>query len=170
MKIRTLAALLGCALVVGGLLAGSAAAKGNAEAQIRALEDQFTKAVSAKDVNAIMALYVPGNELFVFDVIPPRQYVGWDAYKKDWQDFLGSVQGPIKTEQNDLQITSDGGDLAYSHSIQHVTGTSNGKPFDLALRFTHVYRKMNGKWMIIHEHASVPVDLDSGKPDLMSKP
>jgi ketosteroid isomerase-like protein len=170
MKLCSVAALLICALVVGGVLVGSAGAKDNADAQIRALEDQFTRSINAKDVNAIMALYVPSNELFVFDVIPPRQYVGWDAYKKDWQDFLGSVQGPIKTELSALQITSDGGDLAYSHSIQHVTGTSNNKPFDLVLRFTHVYRKINGKWLIVHEHASVPVDLDTNKPDLLSKP
>jgi ketosteroid isomerase-like protein len=170
MKFRTVAALLACALAVGYFSVFSAVAKGNAEAQIRALEDKFTKAINAKDVNGIMALYVPGNELFVFDVIPPRQYVGWDAYKKDWTDFLGSVQGPMKTEQSDLQITSDGGDLAYSHSIQHIAGTSNGKPFEAFLRFTHVYRKTNGKWMIVHEHVSVPVDFDTGKPDFLSKP
>jgi hypothetical protein len=26
------------------------------------------------------------------------------------------------------------------------------------------------RWVIIHEHVSVPVDLDTGKPDLTSKP
>jgi len=28
-------------------------------------------------------------------VIPPRQYVGFDAYKKDWQDFFALFPGPV---------------------------------------------------------------------------
>ena len=33
-----------------------------------------------------------------------------------------------------------------------------------------VYRKIGGKWFIVQEHVSVPVDLETMKPDLMSKP
>jgi hypothetical protein len=29
---------------------------------------------------------------------------------------------------------------------------------------------VNGNWMIVQEHISVPVDLDTGKPDLTSAP
>ena len=32
------------------------------------------------------------------------------------------------------------------------------------------YRKINDKWPITHEHVSAPVDLDTGKADLTSKP
>jgi len=49
------------------------------ETQIRALEDSFAAAVRAKDVDAIMKVYVPDDSLFVFDVTPPRQYVGATA-------------------------------------------------------------------------------------------
>ena len=49
------------------------------EASIRALESRFVAAVNAKDVNAIMKAYVPDESLFVFDVVPPRQYVGAKA-------------------------------------------------------------------------------------------
>jgi ketosteroid isomerase-like protein len=58
------------------------------EAKIRALENQFAAAVNAKDVDAIMKAYVPDETLLVFDVVPPRQYVGAKAYRKDWEDFL----------------------------------------------------------------------------------
>jgi hypothetical protein len=33
-----------------------------------------------------------------------------------------------------------------------------------------VYRRIHGEWLIVQEHVSVPVDLATGKPDLMSKP
>ena len=61
--------------------------------------------------------------------------------------------------------------LSYSHSIQRVSGTeTKGWPIDLTVRLTDVYRKINGNWLIVHEHVSVPVDLNTNKPDLASKP
>ena len=140
------------------------------EASIKALEKRFVDAVNVKDVDGIMKGYVPNESLFVFDVIPPRQYVGAKAYAKDWTDFFGFFKGPVKFELTDLSVTADG-TIGYRHSIQRVTGTSvKDQPVDLVVRVTDVYRKINGNWLIVHEHVSVPVDLDTGKPDLSSKP
>ncbi len=142
------------------------------EQQIRALEDQFTAAFNAKDLDAIMKVYMPGDDLFVFDVGVPRQHVGWEDYKKDWQDFLGMMPGPIKFDISDLSVTTDG-QIGYGHSIQHVSWTGkDGKPMDMTVRLTDVYRKIDGKWLIVQEHVSVPIDFSAGKPvaDMMSKP
>jgi len=162
----TVALILGVALSV----LPAAAQPTSDEAKIRALEAQFAAAFNAKDADAIMKVYVPNESLVVFDVVPPRQYVGANAYRKDWQDFFAHVKGPLKFEISDLGITTDGR-LGYSHSIQRVSGTdSKGQPIDLTVRVTDVYRKIRGNWVIVHEHVSVPVDLDTGKPDLSSKP
>jgi uncharacterized protein (TIGR02246 family) len=162
----TVALMMGAALWV--LPAAAQPAKD--EAKIRALEGQFAAAFNAKDVDAIMKVYVPDESLVVFDVVPPRQYVGAKAYRKDWQDFFASVKGPLKFEISDLSVTA-AGPLGYGHSIQRISGTdSKGQPMDLTVRVTDVYRKIKGNWLIVHEHVSVPVDLDTGKPDLSSKP
>ena len=162
----TIALIAGLALS----LPTAAAAPATEEAKIRALEAQFAAAFNAKDADAIMKVYVPNESLVVFDVVPPRQYVGANAYRRDWQDFFAHVKGPLKFEISDLGVTTDGR-LGYSHSIQRVSGTdSKGQPIDLTVRVTDVYRKINGNWLIVHEHVSVPVDLDTGKPDLASKP
>jgi len=143
--------------------------KADAREDIKALEDRFIAAVKAKDLDAIMKVYVPDQTLFVFDVEPPRQYVGAAAYRKDWQAFLDSFNDAITFELTDLDVTTDD-NLAYSHSIQRVAGTDKqGKKLDLTVRVTDVYKKINGNWLVIHEHVSVPVDLDTGKPDLTSK-
>jgi hypothetical protein len=53
----------------------------------------------------------------------------------------------------------------------HLTGKGkDGNPMDATMRITDVLRKSSGKWLIVHEHVSVPVDLASGKADLSSKP
>jgi ketosteroid isomerase-like protein len=64
-----------------------------------------------------------------------------------------------------------GDTVAFSRGLQHVTGTfKNGKKFDSWTRFTECYRKSKGHWLAIHDHISVPVDLDSGKALLDLKP
>lgn len=57
-----------------------------------------------------------------------------DKNERPWQGFLGMFNGPINVAVNDLMINSDG-EIAYSCSVQHVTGTTNeGKPFDSTFR------------------------------------
>ena len=156
--------------VASTLLAIPARADSADEREIRDLEANYSKAVNAKDLDNIMKTYVPDESLFVFDAVPPRQYVGAAAYRKDWQEFLGFFNGPVKFSISDLAISTNG-DLGYSHSIQSVTGTdSKGQSIALNLRVTDIYRKTGGKWLIVHEHISVPVDLETQKPDLQSRP
>lgn len=115
-----------------------------------------------------MSVYSP--DVFVFDVIPPRQYVGAAAYREDWKTFLAEYSGPIRFEITDLAVSSEGS-VGYGHSIQHVSGTDpQGKPVDITVRVTDVYRKRGARWRIVLEHVSVPVDLTSGNADLTSKP
>src|SRR5216684_6654257 len=97
---RSKALLAGFALLA--MLALGKPAWADARAEIQALEDRFIAAVKAKDVDAIMKVYVPDQTLFVFDVTPPRQYVGAAAYRKDWEEFLNDLDGPVKFEITDL--------------------------------------------------------------------
>jgi len=159
-------------LAVVALCSAPRAASANKDEQeIRALEDRFATAFRAKDVDAIMKGYAPGAELFVFDVTPPRQRIGFDDYKKDWQAFFSAFPGAVdKFEVQDLSIVTDG-KLAYSHSIQPAIVTAkDGSKFSLTVRVTDCYRKVNGQWLITQEHVSIPVDLEGGKPDFLSKP
>ena len=141
------------------------------EDAIRVLEQHWQNAFKAKDAPGIMKFYEPGAKLVVFDVVPPRQYIGYEAYQKDWQDLFAMFDGPVTFQMSDLDIITNGSDLAYSHSIQHVAGKlKEGGNLNLTVRVTDVYRKTGGKWMIAHEHVSVPVDIKTGKADLQSKP
>ena len=38
-----------------------------------------------------------------------------------------------------------------------------GQQSDMWLRYTGGLRKMNGNWLIVHDHVSVPVDFERGK-------
>jgi ketosteroid isomerase-like protein len=167
---RLVTAVAAAVGLAASLTAQPALASGKDEAAIRSLETRFAAAFNAKDLDAIMKIYVPGASLLVFDVVPPRQYAGADAYRKDWQELLGLFPGPLKFEISDLHVAA-AGSLGYGYSIQHLTGAdAKGQTIDLTVRVTDVYRKIKGHWLVVHEHVSVPVDLATGKPDLASKP
>jgi uncharacterized protein (TIGR02246 family) len=156
-----------CVLLVWMPKARSAA---NDKAEIRQLLDRWAKAFRARDLNGIMSIYEPGETLVAFDVVPPLQYAGFEAYKKDYQEFLDQFQGTIDVEYRDLNIVA-GDTVAFSRGLERMTGTlKNGQKFDAWVRFTECYRKTNGQWLAIHDHISVPVDLESGKAALDLKP
>ena len=124
------------------------------EAKIRQLIDNWAKALRAKDVNRLMSHYAPG--ILVFDLAPPLQYVGTDAYRKNWEAWFPSFQGPVGYEVRDLSIAT-GNDVAFSHSLNRISGTrTNGEETDVWVRATVGFCKSDGNWMITHEHISVP--------------
>lgn len=55
--------------------------------------------------------------------------------------------GPLGYEVRDLEIVSGDG-VAFSHSVNHVTGTQRGEKKDLWFRSTLGFRKVGGKWKI----------------------
>jgi hypothetical protein len=55
-------------------------------------------------------------------------------------------------------------------SIQALEGRFHDAFVAKVVRVTDVYRKLKGKWLIVQEHVSVPVDLATQKPDLQSRP
>lgn len=138
------------------------------EAAIRELIDGFVKAIRAKDMNGVMSVFAP--EVVSFDLGPPLQHGGGEAFMKRWQELFGSYQSPIDYEVRDLRITA-GGDVAFSYSLNRISGTTkNGQKTDRWLRWTACYRKTNGKWLIVHEQVSVPIDVRNGKAMLDLKP
>ena len=147
-----------------------AAATPEDEKAIRELNSRFETAVKARDLDKLMSCYISDDSLVLFDAVPPRQYVGAKAVRKDYEDFLSVFPGTIDSKISDAKITVDT-NLAYSHFIDTWTATDkDGKQVQLVFRVTDVYRKTDGKWLIVHEHISFPVDPATGRGDFLSKP
>jgi len=140
-----------------------AATTNNDKAEIRALLDRWAKAFQAHDIEGIMAIYAPGDAVVAYDIAPPLQYRGKESYRKDYQEFLAQYDGPIYVEYRDMRIVSSG-DVGFAHALERFSGKlKGGQQSDMWLRYTGGLRKMNGKWLIVHDHVSVPADFESGK-------
>jgi uncharacterized protein (TIGR02246 family) len=132
----------------------------NNETEIRELIDSFAKAFRAKDVKGIMSFFAP--EIVSFDILPPLQAVGAETFVTHWQEFFGAYQS-LDVEFPDVKVVP-ADDVAFSYCLHRVKGTlKSGQETDWWLRWTAGYRKTNGKWLIVHEQVSVPVDFKSGK-------
>jgi uncharacterized protein (TIGR02246 family) len=131
------------------------------EAAIRECLNKWTRALHAKDLAALAALYAP--DTIAFDLMPPSQ-VDASHYRKNFERWLGSMTGPIDYEIHDLRITV-GSDVAFSHNLGHVKGTrANGEKADYWVRATVGFQKRNGQWLVMHDHVSMPIDMETGKP------
>jgi uncharacterized protein (TIGR02246 family) len=138
------------------------------EAQIRALIDERVKAVREKDVGALMSSHAP--DVVMFDALNPLRYVGSDAVRERAEQWFSWYQGPIGYEVRDLSITAGEG-VAFCHYLYRVSGTmTNGREVDMWVRSSVCFRRTNGKWVVTHEHTSVPFDAKSGKASVDLKP
>jgi ketosteroid isomerase-like protein len=138
------------------------------ELQLRRLESRLAEAFADKKIDQIMQAYA--QDVFVFDLTTPRQYVGASAYRRSWEGLLAGFEGPIKVELSDL-VVSENGTVGYGHKIHHVIGTgARGNKIELTVRISDVYLKQHDDWVIVQEHVSVPLDARTMTPDLMSRP
>jgi ketosteroid isomerase-like protein len=139
-----------------------------AEALIRQRVEDFAKAVGARDIDRVMSLYAPN--IVSFDLNPPLRYAGTDNKRRAWQAFFDTYLGPVAYEPRDLNVMADG-ELAFVHSLNHVQGkVASGHDTDLWVRWTACFRRIDGVWLVVHDHVSVPADLKNGHAVLNLKP
>jgi ketosteroid isomerase-like protein len=139
-----------------------------AEAAIRRRVADGVEAVRAKDIDAVMSLYA--SNIVSFDIGPPLRYAGADNIRRACQEVFAAYAGPIAYELHALNVTTHG-ELAFVHSLNHVSGTlANGHISDLWLRWTACFRRIDGVWLAVHDHVSVPADLEHGQAVLNLRP
>jgi ketosteroid isomerase-like protein len=116
----------------------------------------------------MMSLYA--EDFVSFDIVPPLRDVGRDTYRTVWEKTFSLFHGEIEIDTRDLTIAA-GEHVAFSHQLLRLKATrTNGHKVDYWERLTFCFRKLDGKWLIAHEHVSVPADLATGKAALDLKP
>ena len=139
------------------------------EAEIRAQIDRLAEAIRCADLEGVKPLYAP--DVVSFDVGPRLQDVGAEAKWKNWIAAFSVFERPIGVEMRDITITV-GGEVAFGHSFNRLSGTlKNGTMSDgFWVRATYCFRNIDGNWVIVHDHASAPLDPRSGKALLNLEP
>jgi uncharacterized protein (TIGR02246 family) len=124
------------------------------EAQVRDLIESWAAAVRRGDIDAILQRHAP--DLVMFDVPPPFELRGIEAYRKSWAQFFSWSDEPIPFDIHSLNITA-GADVAFAvATLGCAEPGPDGEQTPLNFRLTVGLRKIDGAWVITHEHHSVP--------------
>ncbi|MGA8036974.1 MAG: nuclear transport factor 2 family protein [Candidatus Acidiferrales bacterium] len=134
------------------------------EIQIRRILDEAAAAIASRDIAAAVAQFAP--EVFQYDVVGPLESRGVAACEERTREWFGAFSGPIEFERRHVHIAA-ADDVAFAHCLNHVTATQiHGAKLDMWWRSTTGFRRCKGRWLIVHEHNSIPFNPQTGQASL----
>jgi ketosteroid isomerase-like protein len=135
-------------------------AMASTESEIRTLLENWSEAARAKDIDRLMSLYSP--DIVYFDVVPPLQFAGSAAVRANFLRWFGGFESSIGQEVRDQHISLSG-DIAVAYMLIRASGTlKDGREVGYWVRATVSCKRSNLRWLITHEHISLPFDFERG--------
>ncbi|HEY1959306.1 MAG TPA: nuclear transport factor 2 family protein [Polyangiaceae bacterium] len=126
------------------------------ETRIKHLLEAWADAVRRHDLPAILAHHE--RDIVMFDVPPPLQCRGIEAYERTWELLFRYHKPGTAFDIEELEVVA-GRDVAFAIAIMRCGPDSSSNPADkdgFQFRLTVGLRKVDGAWRIAHEHHSVP--------------
>lgn len=128
--------------------------KRSEEAAVRELLTRWAAAVRANDLPAIVAQHA--DDISMFDVPPPFESRGIQAYEETWVLFYSAQPEPVAFDIKRLDVVA-GPDVAFAYALMQCAEIApDGRRVPLDFRLTVGLRKVDGRWTVVHEHHSVP--------------
>lgn len=153
MKRIAVLALIAC-LSVNGF--AQKAAKGSGGGGVdRAHIQKIWDGWASLDVPGQKQYYAQGPHVF-FD-IAPLKYASWDEYQAGAIGVLADFQSAKCTVNDDAQIHKAGDAYWATATVSAEMKHKSGKIDMVQFRWTAVFEKQAGKWLIVHEHVSEPI-------------
>lgn len=124
-----------------------------AQHPLQTLDEAWMKAAKAGDVDAITALYAPDAVVYPPDAMEVR---GTDAIRKAWAGLFAAYA--ITDMKIDAVYETAGNiSLGWGRWTMTVTPKAGGAPEKWEGRATSIAKKINGKWLYVNDHASMPM-------------
>ena len=139
-----------------------------ARSVIRGLMAERAQAARDKNIERIMQDY--DDDVVAFEFGAPLAQRGKEALRHECEQGYAEFPGAVEYEERDVHVTAKG-DLGFSHSLEHIAGTRrDGTRMEMWSRATLCWRRIGGRWLITHQHLSVPMDGEGGRALLDLKP
>jgi ketosteroid isomerase-like protein len=107
------------------------------------------------DTANVAQYYASGDRTF-FDITPVK-YNSWQEYQEGVKKVLAGYKAATLTV-NDDAVVHPHGDLVWATATIKTDMTEQSGKRDMgAFRWTVVWEKQDGKWLIVHEHVSEPL-------------
>ena len=102
----------------------------------------------------VAPFYATGSHTF-FD-IAPLKYSSWDEYEKGVRQMVAGYTSAKFTVNDDADLHSAGKIVWGTATVKYEMTHKDGKLDAGNFRWTVVLEQQNGKWLIVHEHVSMP--------------
>jgi len=109
------------------------------------------------------SLNVPGQAQFYaqgahtfFDIAPLR-YSSWDEYEKGATALVSNYKGAKFTVNDDAEFHPAGDAVWGTATVKSDMVAKSGTHEMATFRWTYVFQNQDGKWLIVHEHISEPL-------------
>jgi ketosteroid isomerase-like protein len=130
------------------------ASETKAQAEVRRVVTEWAEAVRSRDRAGILRHH--SSDIVMFDVPPPLQSKGIEAYDRTWDLFFSWSHDPVVFDILEMSITA-GEEVAVVAAVMRCSGReTSGADIELQFRLTVGLRKSAGQWIVIHEHHSIP--------------
>jgi ketosteroid isomerase-like protein len=150
---RTSLALLTCFALMA--FASLAATKEDGGGVTKAHLQKIWDGWSTLDPANVSQYYATGSHTF-FD-IAPLKYSSWEEYRNNVKNVLADYKSAKLTVNDDAQLHPAGNYVWGTATVQEEMTHKDGKVDMGNFRWTVVFEKQGGKWLIVHEHVSVPM-------------
>jgi len=132
-----------------------AAAKPTGSAPNKAHLQKIWDGWSTLDVSKVAEYYATGPHTF-FD-IAPLKYNSWDEYQTGVVKELADYKTAKFTVNDDAELHPAGEYVWGTATVKQDATMKSGKREMATFRWTYVFGKQDGKWVIVHEHVSAPM-------------
>jgi ketosteroid isomerase-like protein len=118
----------------------------------------------AKDLARATGLY--SQRLYTFDLSPPH-HSNHDKLIEANRQLIENLVGTPTCTYSDMFIKVFDKNNAYARYILSYSATlKSGAKIDLDGRGTDIFERIDGRWQVVHEHFSVPVNPITGQAQL----
>lgn len=133
--------------------------------------DEFLDQTMPRQIAAERAIHNgdAGPRLALWSRAEPVTLFGAWVSKSGWEEvsgtfgWLASRFADCSAYEVELVAAGASGDLAYTVAYEHTTASVEGRPPEAyTLRVTHVYRREDGMWRVVHRHGD-PVPDETGR-------
>jgi ketosteroid isomerase-like protein len=149
--------IMGGASTVLALTVLSALAADTSEPQLRALVPKIVQAWESMDLGQIDPYYAADSDLTFFD-IAPLKYANWAEYRTGVQKMFFEPNRSLKfTLKDDLRIHRRGQLAWATFTFGADVVNKQGANSHLDGRWTLLLEQRKSRWVVVHEHVSVPL-------------
>jgi len=121
----------------------------------KALMQKIWDGWATLDPANVAQYYATGPRTF-FD-IAPLKYGSWEEYQAGVKNVLAGYKSAKCTVNDDAAVHAQGDMVWGTATIAFEMTTKAGKVEMGNFRWTVIWENVDGKWLIVHEHVSAPI-------------